>query len=77
MFFGDGEVGFEDGFQESFSVLTKAAGAADVVAKARDNVVVDDGRRYVGAGIFRNEFFISSAAEVTLEKWGLPVAYFA
>src|ERR1051325_1418732 len=68
---GDGEVGFKDGFQESFAVFAETAGAVDIVAEARDDVVIVDGRRDVRVRMFRYEFLIGSAAEVALKKWGL------
>jgi hypothetical protein len=67
LFVSDLQMGLDDSLYEPFSVLAATMGAKYVFAVACDDVVVIDGGRDIGGGIFGDEFFIGSTTEVADE----------
>ena len=61
------QIGLDDSFYEPFPVLASAMRAKDVFAIASDDLVVDEGGCYIGAGVFGYKFFIGGPAEVADE----------
>ena len=70
LFSVDGDIGLKDGFYQAFPVFAKTARAVYVFAEAGDDVVVVDCCCNVRGGVFRDELFVTRAAEIAFEKTG-------